>query len=230
MLDRDPSMLNVAISRAQDAFLVFGDMHLFHPDGDRPSAIVGRALFKGTESEIPIPAEWLAAGFDMSPAALIRDLAGHRRALVEAFSVARARLVITSPFLSLRAIQADGVLEMIRKAVARGVVVTIVSDPSFDSKNEDVYQRCVECLSEAGARVREKHVHSKLLLVDFEWLVVGSFNWLSATRGEGQRYARYESSLRYDGEEAFEMIGRSLSDLKGLVDLSRSSRSVVVSQ
>ncbi|MBR8657943.1 hypothetical protein KDH83_32010, partial [Achromobacter sp. Marseille-Q0513] len=122
-------------------FLVFGDMLLFRPDGDRPSAIVGHALFKGAESEIPIPAEWLAAGFDMSPAALIRDMAGHRRILADAFSTARTRLVITSPFLTLRAIQADGVLEMIRKAVTRGVAVTIVSNPSFDSGNKDVYQR-----------------------------------------------------------------------------------------
>ncbi|KFX76680.1 hypothetical protein KR98_23500, partial [Ralstonia solanacearum] len=60
-------------------------------------------------------------------------------------------------------------------------------------------------------------VHSKLILVDYAWLVVGSFNWLSAVRDSTSGYARYESSVRYDGHEAFQMIGRSLHDLKDIV-------------
>ncbi|WP_168735184.1 AAA domain-containing protein [Pseudothauera rhizosphaerae] len=219
--DRDPSILNVAVSRAQDAFLVFGNMHLFRPVGEHPSAIVGRALFMGGQNEITdVPADLLAPGFDLSPVALIRDLADHRSALVEAFQTARTRLVVVSPFLTMAAIQADDILALITKASARGVRVTIVTDPSLNQQKVPEFNHCIEQLSTAGAVIHKaspQGVHSKLILVDLAWLIVGSFNWLSAVRSPASPYARYESSLRYDGAEAFEMIGRTLGDLKALI-------------
>lgn len=219
--DKDPSILNVAISRAQDAFLVFGNMHLFRPVGEHPSAIVGRMLFMGGQNEITdLPPELLVPGFDMSPVALIRDLDDHRGTLLEAFQNARTRLVIVSPFLSMAALRIDGILDSITKTAARGVRVTIVTDPSLNQAKSQEFDRCVEQLSAAGAIVRKTNsrgVHSKLVMVDLAWLVVGSFNWLSAARNPTSQYARYESSLRYDGVEAFEMIWRTLNDLKEII-------------
>lgn len=219
--DRDASILNVATSRAKDAFLVFGNMHLFHPVGDHPSAVVGRALFMGGQNEITgVPIDLLVPGFDMAPVGLIRDLTNHRNVLAEAFKTARTRIVIVSPFLAMAAIEADGVLALIAQAASRGVRVTIVTDPGLNLEKSAEFQRCSEAMTKAGATVRNARsqgVHSKLVLVDFAWLVVGSFNWLSAVRVEGGQYARYESSLRYDGPEAFEMIGKSLRDIKELM-------------
>lgn len=220
--DLDPSILNVAISRAQDAFLVFGNMHLFQPIGEHPSAIVGKSLFNGGGNEISdVPVELLVPGFDMAPAALIRDLDAHRSVLAEAFEAARNRLVIVSPFLSSAAIGADRVLEKVSKAVGRGVSVTVVSDPMLNQRAKAEYAQCIERLKAAGAKVRvaqSQGVHSKLVLVDYAWLVIGSFNWLSAVRNDKSDFFRYESSLRYDGSEAFEMIGRTLRDLKEIVN------------
>jgi len=51
-IDRNRSMLNVAISRAQDAFLVFGNTHLFQPVGQYPCAVIGRMLFGDGGNEI----------------------------------------------------------------------------------------------------------------------------------------------------------------------------------
>ena len=186
--DLDPSILNVAISRAQDAFLVFGNMHLFQPIGEHPSAIVGKSLFNGGGNEISdVPVELLVPGFDMAPAALIRDLDAHRSVLAEAFEAARNRLVIVSPFLSSAAIGADRVLEKVSKAVGRGVSVTVVSDPMLNQRAKAEYAQCIERLKAAGAKVRvaqSQGVHSKLVLVDYAWLVIGSFNWLSAVRND----------------------------------------------
>ena len=75
-------------------------------------------------------------------------------------------------------------------------------------------------MKQAGAEVQtaqSRGVHSKLILVDHSWLVVGSFNWLSAQREEGGPYMRYETSIRYDGPEAFQMISTSLSDLSDVI-------------
>jgi hypothetical protein len=64
----DIAPLNVTISRAQDAFLVFGNMDLFHPAGGGPTAIMGRALLKAEQliQDIPLehllPARELAVG------------------------------------------------------------------------------------------------------------------------------------------------------------------------
>ncbi|WP_157653064.1 AAA domain-containing protein [Burkholderia ubonensis] len=219
--DTDPSILNVAISRAQDAFLIFGNMHLFRPAGSHPSAIVGSMLFTGGNNEIAdVPTECLVPGYDLAPAALIRDLDAHRAVLAEAFETARTRLVIVSPFLARPAIEADGIPERIAAAKRRGVRVTVVSDPGLNQRDPAAYQHCLDRLRAAGATIRtaeSQGVHSKLVLVDYAWLVVGSFNWLSAVRGEASDYARYESSLRYDGHEAFQMIGRTLRDLRGIV-------------
>ncbi|MFV8607195.1 AAA domain-containing protein [Ralstonia pseudosolanacearum] len=219
--DADPSILNVAISRAQDAFLIFGNMHLFQPTGSHPSAIVGKMLLRGGDNEISdVPAELLAPGFDMSPAALIRDLDAHRAVLDEAFRTARTRLVIVSPFLATPALEADRILDKVSETTGRGVSVTVVSDPGLNQRDAAEYQRCLARLEAAGARIRiaqSQGVHSKLILVDYAWLVVGSFNWLSAVRNGASSYARYESSVRYDGHEAFQMIGRSLHDLRDLV-------------
>jgi len=53
-IDRSPSMLNVAVSRAKDSFLAFGDMDLFAsaPKGT-PRHLLGEFLFSNAENELP---------------------------------------------------------------------------------------------------------------------------------------------------------------------------------
>ncbi len=218
--DQSTAMLNVAISRAQDAFLIFGNMHLFRPQGSHPSAVVGEFLFTGGQNELQgIPVELLLPGDGLPPGRLIRDLASHRAALAEALSAARFRLVIVSPFLTSAAIAADGIAQKIRHAREKGVRVTIMSDKIFN-QDKVQFDACTRVLEEAGASIRMgdgPSIHSKLVLVDNSWLIVGSFNWLSSPRNRDNPYARYESSIRYDGNEAFQMIRQSLRDLAALI-------------
>ncbi|WP_303636564.1 AAA domain-containing protein [Stenotrophomonas tuberculopleuritidis] len=217
-IDRNRSMLNVAISRAQDAFLVFGNMHLFRPEGGHPCAVVGRMLFdqgreiEGVDADLLVPAPMPGRG------RLVSDLQGHRALLQEALITARRTLVIVSPFLTQDAIITDGIEAGIKAATARGVKVRVVTDPSLARERELAV--CSRRLTAAGAQVRlarTQGVHSKLLLVDRSWFAIGSFNWLSAVRREGDPHARYESSLRYDGDESFSMITRTLEDIARLV-------------
>lgn len=224
--DQDRSMLNVAVSRAQDAFLVFGNMDLFRPAGTYASAIVGRALFRqGDENELKdLPTSVLVPVIDLKETRLIRELEAHRQVLAEAFETARFRVVVVSPFLSKAAIEADDLLGRVHSARHRNVRVKVVSDQALNEGPYTSFPDCVAALKQAGAEVQiaqSRGVHSKLILVDHSWLVVGSFNWLSAQRSERTRYMRYETSIRYDGPEAFQMISASLSDLSNVIQAGR---------
>jgi tetratricopeptide (TPR) repeat protein len=61
--DRQPNLLNVAVSRAKDSFLVFGDRYIFKVDESIPSGLLAKFLFasesnalpKLTISEAPLP-------------------------------------------------------------------------------------------------------------------------------------------------------------------------------
>ncbi|MGO1073846.1 AAA domain-containing protein [Lysobacter sp. CA199] len=219
-IDRNASMLNVAISRAQDAFMVFGNMHLFHPKGDHPCAVIGRMLFKHGEEITDVDTELLLPGSDSLSGQLCRSLEEHRAVLQEAMATAQKTLVIVSPFLTESALTADNIEHGIRAATNRGVKVRVLSDEQLNDAKRDEFARCINRLEKAGAVVRlavTQGVHSKMLLVDRSWLVVGSFNWLSAVRNERSALSRYESSMRYHGDDAFEMISQSFRDIQELV-------------
>ena len=210
-------MLNVAVSRAEDSFLVFGSMQLFGRRApDRASRLLGDFLFK-PENEITDVQPVIPVRSPPPVRRLVRDLEGHRELLRDAFDKATRRVTIVSPFLSGKAMAADGIEERVRSATKRDVSVSVFSDRNLSNSPEQ-FDNCVETLKRAGAVVflaEEKGVHSKLLWRDDHLLAIGSFNWLSATR-EDHRYRRYEASAVYEGEEAGPLIPQVEKDLKGL--------------
>jgi len=50
--DKNINHLNVAVSRAKDSFLVFGDMRIFKKESQLPSGVLARALFQRKEQDI----------------------------------------------------------------------------------------------------------------------------------------------------------------------------------
>ena len=44
--DRGKNMMNVAVSRAKDSFIVIGNTALFNPDNDNPSGILAKHIRK----------------------------------------------------------------------------------------------------------------------------------------------------------------------------------------
>lgn len=53
-IDNDKSMLNVAVSRAKDSFLVFGDMSLFNRQSISPTGLLSKYLFENEKMNFPM--------------------------------------------------------------------------------------------------------------------------------------------------------------------------------
>lgn len=122
-------------------------------------------------------------------------ISAHQAWLALQWSQVRSRIVIVSPFLSARAIRADGIVEGIRRACRRGVSVTIYYDMSWVA-DHPASAGAVRMLSEAGAHVQGlSGIHAKIVLVD-ETIAEGSFNWLSAERTRSD-YQRWDTTVIY---------------------------------
>lgn len=221
--DQGYNLLNVAVSRAKEAFLVFGNRCLFNPSLDTPSGNLAKLLFAeptaddqprheldnsffyGDESRrhLPVPREHLAA-VAAGQVNRLSTLAKHRDALAWAINTAQEHLVIVSPFISVRAVQADGLADLIAAAKAQrpGLRITVYTDAYLDAPHGQLHaytQAGREALARAGAEVKiAAQIHNKTICLDRHALLEGSFNWLSASRSEA--LARHEVSWFFRGE------------------------------
>ncbi|HQH27056.1 MAG TPA: AAA domain-containing protein, partial [Oligoflexia bacterium] len=208
--DRGRNMLNVAVSRAQDTFIVFADMEIFNPEGQAPSSVLAQWLYSNpayelTEVEVP-PREDMPA----EETTRIVTLAGHQEVLSGAFEGAKREVLISSPTISSAAIVKDNITALIQAARQRGVSVRVFTDADLDAPNGELKPNAAKgraLLAEAGAEVIVvKAIHNKALAVDDHTLVEGSFNWLSAVRTEGSVHQKLEVSWCYRGPKAREAI------------------------
>ncbi len=211
------NMLNVAVSRAQYHFLVFGNMNIFHPDRDTPSGNLAKWLFDGLQDE-------MSAGFvyqaerplcRYTEVDRLSTLEAHREILRRAIQTARRRVVIVSPFLFLTALESDNLIPLIREAVERGVEVVVYTDHYLGKEHglwrEDTL-KARRALVENHVSLRIlKGIHNKSLAVDDCLLVEGSFNWLSANRDKEK--ARHECSIRVQFPAAATYIERLEQEL-----------------
>jgi len=213
--DRGANMLNVAVSRAKDSFLVFGNMALFDPEKpNSPSGLLARHLFADPANEItnvtssPILAT-IAAG--QNEIRRIDTLDEHRDLLHKAIERSQKRLLIFSPFLSIHALEADSLIPLLRDAVSRKVDIRILYDRNLNlSQNgrmKPAAAKARDCLKKAGIPVHEGlGLHNKTLAVDSRVIIEGSFNWLSASRTPSNAFHRHEVSILYQGSNAAEFI------------------------
>lgn len=217
--DSGVNMLNVAVSRAQDSFLVFGDMRNFDPLSNKPSGILARYLFASEEQEIqnvemPLYFKTRLA----SPVDHIRELEGHRTMLAHCISTANKEVHIVSPYLSVNALTTDGLQGVCEEAIQRGIKIVVYTDEMLNQRDGLLHQhfmKAKEMLSHWGVNVvKTKRVHSKALWVDQDMLIEGSFNWLSAVRQPNNPWCRYETSLIFRGDKVNEMIKQIHSDLE----------------
>jgi len=214
-IDLSPSMLNVAVSRAKDAFLVFGDMDTMAaaPPGS-PRSVLARFVCKddanAIDFEVPSRPD-LAAG--SRRVETLRDAVGHDNFLLATLAGARRRLCIVSPWINIATMEQTGYIDAISAARAEGVEVEIYADPYLTRTQNrpagDIFAEARKVLANIGVPVHAvAQLHSKLVWADDALLAVGSFNWLSAHRtGE---YARHETSAVYRGEH----LGREIHILE----------------
>jgi len=212
--NRSNRMLNVAVSRAKDAFIVIGNMDLFRKETG-PAGILGTYLFSDMSYElVPPPAIPPPYVSDVNKYKTIATLAGHREILRHVFETAKERIIVAAPFLTRKACDADGIPQLVQKATGRGVSVMIVADVALN-RNEVALKECIGILENAGARVllaRQSGIHCKVLCRDRDVIASGSFNWLAAVREENQ-FRRFEMSFVLEGPQAEAEIARFIEDI-----------------
>ncbi len=218
--DRKPNMLNVAVSRAQDTFVVIGDMRLFRRGDNAPSSLLGKILLADASNELSdvggnyhFPQELLVQ------AARISTLEGHRQVLRSALANIKSgeTVIIASPWITMKAIEADGISALVSTAVKeRGANVQIIVDGELSLR--DPGHRAADAIEEmkkAGAKIFPvTNMHNKTLIIGNAEIIEGSFNWLSANRLENDLYVRHDTSWRISGHAAPEAIEAAKQEFK----------------
>ncbi|MCA8833310.1 AAA domain-containing protein [Hymenobacter pini] len=238
--DRGYNLLNVAVSRAKEAFIVIGNRCLFNPslntpsgnlaklllaepaDTKQPSPELDNSFFYGDENRrhLPVPREQLAA-VAAGKVNRLSTLRQHCDALIWAINTAERHLVIVSPFISVRALQADKLPDLIKAAKLQrpSLRVTVYTDAYLDAPDGRLHtytQAGRAALAQAGADVRiAAQIHNKTICVDDQVLLEGSFNWLSASRNE--TLARHEVSWFFRGPSWADYIGELVQEMESRV-------------
>lgn len=211
----DRALLNVAVSRAKESFLVFGDMGVFDVRSRSAAGLLGKHLMASQENEITDVLALPEGSGDRKP-----DLSGleaHRAALRGFFEKAKHIVRIASPWISARAIRDDGIEQLVRDAVARDVQVVCYVDADLnrvDGRDRPAAAVGKRLLAASGATVRvATRIHNKTVTVDDAQISEGSFNWLSAVRRPESPYHRLERTLVYS-DGAAPLIQRFLADME----------------
>lgn len=220
--DRKPNMLNVAVSRAKDSFVVIGDMRLFRRKGRSPSAILGQMLFTDEQNELPdVDGNHRFTRELLVQAERISTLDRHREVLRNALEGARSgqTVLIASPWITMKAVNDDDLSMLVTAAVGqRGAQVWVVVDRELSTQRpEHRGGEALELLRQAGATIcAVNNMHNKTLINGPSEITEGSFNWLSAQRQRGDRFIRYEASWRIAGASAAGAVQSALDEFAKL--------------
>ncbi|MBV8224535.1 MAG: hypothetical protein JO232_05025, partial [Verrucomicrobia bacterium] len=208
-IDRSRSMLNVAVSRAQDSFLVFGDMDVFASVlAETPRALLAPYLFREKANALEfdyLPREDLKTG--RTEITVLRDAREHDTFLLRTLAANAHEINIVTPWLRLHRMEEAGLLSPLDDATRRGVKIRVYVDLELnaDAERPDKAVRqysqlglAAEALQKMGVEIiYVRRVHSKIVIADEDLLCVGSFNWFSANRDDA--HAGHETSLVYRG-------------------------------
>lgn len=121
----------------------------------------------------------------------------HRPKLMAALKEAKQQLIIVSPWLNRQAVDYE-LRQEIGDALKRGVLIQIGHGFGEPSREEE---RTIEDLRKVARNKRGRlkiyrvgEVHSKVLICDDKFMVMGSFNWLSFG-GDPTRGSRVEDGM-----------------------------------
>ena len=205
-IDMSTSKLNVAVSRAMNSFLVFGDMDCFSaaPRGS-PRAQLGERLFSAVDNALTFAPPPRRDLMHRGRVEHLRDAAAHDAFLAHVLAHSRREIQVITPWLSQRALDESGLVPRLSAAAARGIALSVYTDRTLnaqraarDKSASDDLASAVVTLRKVGASLVEVlGVHSKIVMADDDIFCAGSFNWFSAAR-DGI-YARHETSLAYRG-------------------------------
>ncbi|EKS52630.1 AAA domain-containing protein [Lacticaseibacillus rhamnosus] len=219
--DQGVNMLNVAVSRAKDSFLYFGNIDLLTTQGDTPSAQLARKLFSEASNEIKDVTPFTKEEIKSSRAFVLEDAKAHDRWLYHQLLTAKRQVDISSPYISKRSIETGTItlLNAIKQATSRGVRVNVYPNRAMydqtDSRRMANFDGGIDLLKTSGATILEasSRVHSKQVVVDGHILANGSFNWFSAVRDVTSPYYNRDTSTVIDDEDLVKKFSLPLFNL-----------------
>lgn len=224
-IDRSNSMLNVAVSRAKDHFLMFGDMDVFttHHGSASPRGQLASYLFQSPDNAIDYPALPRRDLVNAKPVTPLHDASEHDEFLIKTINQTQSELHIVTPWIRQQYLSGSSALSAMKEASKRKVSVSVYTDFDLNCEarshketlqNRQQLNAVASWLKENGIQlILVKRVHSKIVIADSALLCIGSFNWFSAAR-QGQ-YVRHETSLVYRGtllQKEIEVIKTSLKN------------------
>jgi phosphatidylserine/phosphatidylglycerophosphate/cardiolipin synthase-like enzyme len=186
-INRRPNLLNVAVSRAEELFILVGNLYRLEKAEGYTSQLVKHIREHGIifeyKSEEEIPKQ--TAG-----STLVQDCQ-HLDVLKTAIDEAEHELTICTPWI--RGSEPKRFMRDITSALERGVKVTVIygfkGDEENDNNDAKTEQDLISLLSQyQGSSLitlgQEKYVESsgtneRILVCDSKFAVVGSWNWLS---------------------------------------------------
>lgn len=212
------NLLNVAVSRAKHSFLVFGNMNLLDASMNNPLGNLKKWLLEKECCELSNQITFELIDVHDDTVRRINTLKHHTGTLRRAFEVAKSELIIVSPYISIVAIESDDIISMVKNTISRGVKIIVFTDSKLDvfqgklKKNASLGR---DALIQNGVILKIiDGIHNKSLIVDDDFLVEGSFNWLSAVRDEKNSFSRFETSIVLKDDQAKEPIKMAKTDLK----------------
>ncbi|KZZ10578.1 hypothetical protein A3749_10820 [Oleiphilus sp. HI0078] len=208
-IDMNASMLNVAVSRAKDSFIVFGDMDVITgARRGKPRHLLSSYLFSSDSNEMVFAQDKRPDLLrpTVTPR-LINNADEHDNYIKQVLKKAESQVDMVSPWISVQRLKEAGLYVHMVEAAKRGVAVSLFTDYHFNSTSMNRYddakamlfkKACEQLCSEGISVYVVDGVHSKLIMADNRFLSVGSFNWCSASRTG--KYVNMETSMIYTGD------------------------------
>ena len=144
----------------------------------------------------------------------------HRPLLLKALNEACDTIVIISPWIKRGGLNRE-ILNLIKKAVNRGVRVVIGYGISEENSSDKWILKELETIKNCRSKGKLEvyplnNTHEKVLLMDNQFLVVTSFNWLSFS-GDPKKGFRQETGIY---TEATEVICSMKADIESRMEIT----------
>lgn len=178
--DKGPNMLNVAVSRAKDQFIVVGDLDVLQ-NGQHPSRLLFSRLDQyGAPLPFPIHGEVVENAivhtWGDAPSKRLVDREAHNAWLQEILkNTGINKMTIVSPLLSINSLRRFG--EGLARMAMNGTQVDVVISRSLNTGGDrhGLFRNAVETLGRNRVIVRQAdHVTSSAVFIDNDAMCIGS--------------------------------------------------------
>ncbi len=213
-INRRPNLLNVAVSRAKELFILVGNLYRLEKAGSYTRQLVEHIREQGIileyKSEIENP-------YQTSDASLVFDC-DHLVYFQKAIQEVEQELIIVTPWI--RGEEAKKFADNILAALIRGVEVKVIygylhhgHENQLNNDENDAYveRQLREVLGSGLIRSRSKGTNQRILFWDEKFALVGSWNWLSHLYQDFCQKSRFDPTVQIRRETSV-----FLSDLSNI--------------